>query len=124
MTATLKEVLLADDNKTLLDTFVEAVSFGGHRVVGRALSVEEVEDLMERQGLRPNVALVDNRFPKEGDGQRAAGIIRNLSPRTTIVSFSTDEGLSWGDENWSKGYLSLEELNNALAELPLYRKRE
>lgn len=100
-----ERILIADDDADSRETLESLIEvFGkkdGHKIVGSAGSVEEVEKLMEKS-LRPTVALVDNRFPLKGDGEKAAEIIRKLSPETKIVSFSTDSNLSWGDENWPK----------------------
>jgi DNA-binding NarL/FixJ family response regulator len=106
-----ERILLADDMLIVLETAFEMIQlFGekdGHVIVGKAQSVEEVKKLLE-EGLRPTVALVDNSFPLKGDGQRAAEIIRKISPETKVISFSMDTGLTWGDENWYKGMGSKE----------------
>lgn len=106
------ERVLHGDDSTLLRDSVKFIieKYGaedGHKLVGSAASVSEVERLL-KEGLRPTVALVDNRFPNDGDGERAAGIIRLLSPETIIVSFSTTDGLKWGDYNLNKGLKSRE----------------
>lgn len=75
----------------------------GHEIVGEAGSVEEVAALLEA-GLRPTVAIIDANMPKRGDGKRSAALIRQKSPQTKIISFSTDLQ-TWGDENWVKGDL-------------------
>lgn len=97
-----ERILIADDDKVVRDGLKSLIEmFGkkdGHKVVGVAESVEGVKGLLEK-GLKPSVALVDNFY---GDGEKAAEIIRKLSPETKIVSFSNDDNLTWGDENWPK----------------------
>jgi len=104
-----ERVLHADDSLMIRESMEETFeSYGaedGHKLVGSAFSVKEVERLL-KAGLKPTVAIIDHRFPNEGDGERAAGIIRELSPETIIVSLSTDEGLTWGDYNLLKNYKS------------------
>lgn len=99
-----ERILIADD-QSIVRQGVESVveTFGeedGHRIVGSAESVSEVESLM-RRGLRPTVALVDGKFPNRGDGEKAAEIIRRFSPNTVIVAFSTDPQ-NYGDLQWNK----------------------
>lgn len=114
-----ERILIAEDNAIMLIAVSDGVElFGrhdGHKVVGKASCVEEVESLL-KCGLKPTVALVDNSFPKRGDGERAARIIKQLSPETVIISFSMDEGVEWGDENWPK-QIGSEELVALLTKL-------
>jgi len=115
-----KELLLvADDSPISLESITRGIAlFGkgdGHQVIGAAHSVEEVETLV-KGGLRPTVALVDHKFPTAVDGERAAEIIKQHSPQTIIISFSTDSGLSWGDHNWTK-LMGNQELVDALTKL-------
>ena len=73
----------------------------GHQIIGSAASVEEVEELFE-QGIKPTVALVDDRCPNKGDGELVAGIIKKFSPETIIVSFSTNPSIVWGNYHLQK----------------------
>jgi chemotaxis response regulator CheB len=73
----------------------------GHQIIGSAASAKEVEKLFE-QGMKPTVALVDNRCPNEGDGELIAGIIKKFSPETVIVSLSTSTNVAWGDYHLQK----------------------
>lgn len=101
-----ERILLADDMEVLREgikaTF-EVYEEGGHVVIGEAGSVEEVEALLD-SGLKPTLAIVDGNMPNRGDGERAAELIRQRSPETKIISFSSDPQ-TWGDENWAKGSL-------------------
>ena len=113
-----ERVLVADDQDTVqqgIKSILEA--FGpedGHKIVGQASSVSEVEELLNG-GLRPTVALVDGNFPNRGDGKKAAEIIRRLSPETKIIAFSTDPQ-DYGDEQWNK-HMSGRELTVMLTNL-------
>lgn len=71
---------------------------------------------MVEGGIRPTVALVDNKFPDYGDGEKAKNIIKKLSPDTIVISFSSNDGLTWGDENWPK-LMPAKELVQKLTEL-------
>lgn len=114
-----ERILLADDMDFVLDSTARGIKkFGendGHQVVARAASVDEVKALMEG-GSKPTVALVDNAFPTEGSGREAAEIIKQFSPDTFIISFSSTSGLKWGQENWLKG-MSIKQLVEALTKL-------
>lgn len=113
-----ERVLVVDDQgivqqgiKNILETFGKE---DGHKIVGQALSVSEVEELLNG-GLRPTMALVDSNFPNRGDGKMAAEIIRRLSPETKIIAFSTDPQ-DYGDEQWNK-HMSGHELATMLTKL-------
>lgn len=114
-----EKILLADDSeitrhavKITIEVYEEE---SGHEVIAEASSVEEVELLLE-SGVKPTVALIDGRMPNEGDGKKAAALIRSKSPQTKIVSFSTDLQ-TWGDENWEKGDLIEKDLIKKIDEL-------
>lgn len=100
-----KERILVVDDQNIVQQGIKSIleAFGredGHKIVGQALSVSEVEELL-KSGLRPTIALVDGNFPNRGDGNKAAEIIRRLSPETKIIAFSTDPQ-DYGDEQWNK----------------------
>jgi len=67
----------------------------------QASSVAGVEKLM-RGGLKPTVAIIDHKMPIAGDGEKAANIVRKMSPSTVIVSLSGTENVTWGDHNLLK----------------------
>jgi DNA-binding NarL/FixJ family response regulator len=87
----------------------------GHQIIGSAASATEVEKLFE-QGIKPTVALVDNRCPNEGDGELIAGIIKKFSPETVVVSLSSSENVTWGNYNLQKS-IGGSELVNFLTNL-------
>ncbi len=113
-----ERILVADDQSVVrqgIERTIEA--FGeedGHQIVGQAESVEEVEELL-KGGLRPTTALVDGKFPNRGDGERAAKIIEELSPETTIIAFSSDPQ-NYGHTQWNK-HMSGSDLVKALTNL-------
>lgn len=100
-----ERILVADDEKADLERLKEIIEIlgeqDGHEVIAVATCVKEVKALIEN-GLKPTVAIVDNCFPARGEGIKAAQIIKESSPETIIVSYSLDNGLKWGDQNWSK----------------------
>ncbi|OGM29770.1 hypothetical protein A2630_01345 [Candidatus Woesebacteria bacterium RIFCSPHIGHO2_01_FULL_44_10] len=96
-----ERILWADDMIFLHEgALFEFVEEDGHEIVGKAKSVEEVDQLLD-EGINPTVAIVDANMPSKGDGEKAAAIIRERSPETKIVSFSSQRQ-TWGDENWTK----------------------
>ncbi len=101
-----ERILVADDQETYRESLCMVIKlFGeedGHQIVGEAASKEEVEALL-KGGLRPSIALVDGKFPEYGDGERAASVIRKLSPETFIISLSSDLQ-TWGDKNMVKNF--------------------
>lgn len=100
-----ERILIADDNVDIRKSLTSVIeAFGdedGHKVVGEAASKEEVKALLN-EGLRPTVAFIDGNFPNYGDGEKAAEMIRKISPETFIISFSLD-WQKWGDQSWDKG---------------------
>lgn len=113
-----ERILVADDQSVVrqgIEGIIEV--FGGedgHQIVGQAESVEEVEELL-KGGLRPTTVLVDGNFPNRGDGEKAAKIIQELSPETTIIAFSSDPQ-NYGHDQWNK-HMSGKELVKALTNL-------
>jgi DNA-binding NarL/FixJ family response regulator len=99
-----ERILIADDNTNIRNSLTDVIEFfgeeDGHKIVGEAASKEEVEALLNG-GLRPTVAFVDGNFPNTGDGEKAAEMIRKISPKTFIISFSLDRQ-KWGDQSWDK----------------------
>lgn len=114
-----ERLLLVDDQSIVLEGLQSSIElFGrqdGHVIVGKAKSLEEVTELLN-QGIRPSVAIVDNNFYGERIGSIIAEKIREISPETKIISFSSDWGLTWGDENWNK-HLYGKDLIKALTDL-------
>jgi len=114
-----ERILVADDDDSSLSRIVMVIDRMGEGadllVIATATNVEEVQGLVEG-GLRPTLAIVDNRFPREGDGNRAKEIIKKYSPKTKVASFSTDKNVGWGDENWLKE-LSPSEIIQKIVEL-------
>lgn len=101
-----ERLLIADDQAVcreglsmIIETFGEK---DGHKIIGEASSIEEVEALL-KEGLKPSVAFVDGKFLERGDGEKVAAIIRKLSPETFIISLSS-ELQEWGNENWIKNF--------------------
>lgn len=106
-----EKILHVDDQMVSLDGMRGIMDAwgakSGHMIVGQATSKSQVEKLLEG-GLKPTVALVDNKCPNDGDGEAIAKLIREKSPQTVIVSFSSDEGIHWGDHNLLKLYRAQE----------------
>ena len=107
-----ERILLADDLSFTREGMRETIElFGeedGHQVVGEASSLAQVEELL-KGGLRPTLAIIDANMPNRGDGEKAAAVIRQISPETKIVSHSS-QLQTWGDVNWVKGELLAREL--------------
>jgi len=102
-----ERILHADDSSVARDGLQVIIdSWGsndGHKIIGSASSAEEVLGLLNK-GLRPSVAIIDNKMPNIGDGERVAKIIREISSQTIIVSMSSDDGVIWGDYNLRKQF--------------------
>lgn len=113
-----ERVLIADDQSIVIDQVRRVIeNYGksdGHKVVGEATSVSEVKKILN-EGLRPTVALVDGNFPLKGDGEKAAAIIKKLSPDTTIIAFSSTPQ-NYGDDQWNK-HMSKDDLIDCLTNL-------
>lgn len=92
-------LLVAEDDSSVLESIIHELTLGGHIIVAKAKNVEEIQKLVD-SGLDVTVAVVDGSMPKEGDGMRAAKIIRQI-PGVIIVSFSSDIQ-TFGDKNLLK----------------------
>ena len=113
-----ERILHADDMDIALQGFaslIKTMGKDGHKIVGQATSIEGVEKILKK-GLRPTVAFIDNSFPNKGDGEKAAALVREISPETIIVSLSGDENVRWGDHNLLK-LLSRDQLADFLLNL-------
>lgn len=113
-----ERILVVDDRHA--DTTCDAIKiFGkkdGHEVVGVARSMDEVKTFVD-SGLEITLALVDNRFPKIGDGETAANIIKEKFPGVIIITLSADHGVNFGKLNLVKGEISAAELVNAITNI-------
>lgn len=100
-----ERILVADDDKDYRESLVFSLNLlgeeDGHRVIGEASSVNEVETLLQN-GLKPTVAFVDNSFYGQSQGDQVAQLIRQFSPETIIISNSMDTDFDWADQNWGK----------------------
>jgi len=76
-------LLVADDEKRLLDLLTMSVQFMGHKVIGRATSGPEA--LKEAGELMPDLVIVDVDMPG-GDGIEAAKAITETLAIPTIVA--------------------------------------
>lgn len=96
-----EKILIADDTRVAREGLQSLLNAFGpeHEIIGMAASVKEVEKMVT-SGEKPTVALVDNKMPKLGDGEKAAQIIRNNCPGVKIIAHTSSDDLpSWGDEN-------------------------
>lgn len=112
-----ERILIVEDNKWARMGIKAAVesSGAGHRVIGEAASLEEVERLID-SGINPTVSIVDGRLTGgDDDGQKVAELIREKLPETIIIALSS-EPQTYGDYQWVKDGSS-EKLANNLTNL-------
>jgi CheY-like chemotaxis protein len=106
-----ERILHADDTGIARDgmlTMFEVYGVkGGHELLPQASSVAEVEKMM-KDGIKPTIAILDNKMPNDGDGEKAASIVREYSPETVIISLSANRNVTFGDYNFTKNILGKE----------------
>jgi DNA-binding NtrC family response regulator len=96
-----ESIFLVDDTPSYVDFLQTLLKLFGHKVVLTAGSAVEVETLLGQEQPDFTVAIVDNRMPRDGDGKKAAQLIREKYPEVKIVSLAV-ELQNWGDINLSK----------------------
>lgn len=100
-----EHILFADNTKDAREGFKASMETfgteGGHTTAGIAGSVEEVRVLVEEKDVSPTVAIIDSKMPDEGDGKKAADIIRKKYPKVVIIALSSGEA-NWADHNLQK----------------------
>lgn len=100
-----ERILHADDSQIARDGMhMLCETFGAqgeHELLPQASSVEQVENMM-KGGLKPTIAILDNNMPNENDGETAASVIRQYSPKTVIISLSSNTSVTFGDHNLTK----------------------
>jgi hypothetical protein len=69
--------------------------------------------MMVDLGVSPTLCFLDDRFPEEGDGEKAAVFLREKLSDPIIVSFSDGEKPAWSDFHLSK-HASNEEIRDFL----------
>lgn len=114
-----ERILLVDDDSDSMDMTTKSINIigvkHGHQIIAKAYSINDVETLMEK-GLKPTVAIIDDRLPEPDGGEIVAKIIELYSPKTIIISFSASD-VTWGKENWSKARMNPGELIQALTNI-------
>jgi two-component system nitrate/nitrite response regulator NarL len=79
-------LVLCDDNKILCDALGVVLGRRGHRVVATANTT--AAGIAAVASYRPDVCLLDLRFPDPPDGLEAARLIRERYPRTAVLILS------------------------------------
>jgi len=102
------------DQQAILRRFFGAL---GYAVVGVAGSPGELQNLFDADpDLVVDIATIDAYVPNDGDGYRAAAIVRNRFPDAFIIAVSGEES-DHGDVYLSKPY-TLAELKQVLDSIP------
>lgn len=96
-----EKILLVDDTISITNSFKRLFELYGHEVVGTINSVNALVTFLENDQGNISVAVVDNRMPNDGDGEKAAALIRQAIPGITIISYAFDLQ-KWGDINIKK----------------------
>jgi two-component system, NarL family, nitrate/nitrite response regulator NarL len=87
-------IVLCDDNRLLCEALADGLRGRGHQVVDIAVTSKAGVALVDEH--RPDVCVLDLRFPDEPDGITAACAIKNKHPGTKILILSgTDETAAW-----------------------------
>lgn len=112
-------LVLCDDHKVLADALAAALEARGHQVL--AVTTTTAEGIAAVAAHRPDVCLLDVRFPEEGSGLIAARVIRQRYPETKVLLLSgtaDSRTVSEAAELGVAGYLlkdqSVNEISQAL----------
>ena len=79
-------LVLCDDNRILCEALAVALEARGHQVL--ATATESTTGIAEVERHRPDVCLLDLRFPDPPDGFGAARVIRDRCPETAVLVLS------------------------------------
>ena len=79
-------LVLCDDNRILCEALAVALEARGHQVLATAL--ESTAGIAEVERHRPDVCLLDLRFPDATDGLGVARVIRERYPETAVLVLS------------------------------------
>src|SRR5206468_3298650 len=79
-------LILCDDNRILCEALAVALEARGHQVL--ATATESAAGIAEVERHRPDVCLLDLRFPDPPDGLGAARVIRERCPETAVLVLS------------------------------------
>jgi CheY-like chemotaxis protein len=98
-------ILIVDDDEGIRDVLRLLFEHEGYKVVGQA--ADGLEAIALARSLRPAVAVIDQRMPRM-TGEKAAEMIRTLSPDTRIVAFSAllSDTPAWADAFLNKERIS------------------
>jgi DNA-binding NarL/FixJ family response regulator len=97
-----ERILLVDDHEMTLEMLKRSLESRGFEIIATAKSVESVIALLENGQTGITLAIIDNRMPKDGDGEKAAALIRKAVPGVKIISHAMWMQ-EWGDINLEKG---------------------
>jgi DNA-binding NarL/FixJ family response regulator len=110
-----EKILLVDDHEMTLFALKEGLESRGLEIVATINSVNGVITFLERKPSDITVAIIDNRMPKDGDGEKAAALIRQAIPGVKIISHAMWMQ-EWGDINFEKG-TTLKEISETIRNL-------
>jgi DNA-binding NarL/FixJ family response regulator len=79
-------LVLCDDNRILCEALAVALEARGHQVL--ATATESTAGIAEVERHRPDVCLLDLRFPDATDGLGVARVIRERYPETAVLVLS------------------------------------
>lgn len=79
-------LVLCDDNRILCEALAVALEARGHQVLATAM--ESTAGIAEVERHRPDVCLLDLRFPDATDGLGVARVIRERYPETAVLVLS------------------------------------
>lgn len=87
-------IVLCDDNRLLCEALADVLEARRHEVV--AIAVTASDGVAAVEAYRPDICVLDLRFPGKPDGITAAGTIKDQFPDTRILILSgADETAAW-----------------------------
>lgn len=117
-----EKVLYANDlevgREGMKETMRVVRSESGHKLIGMVSSVGELETFLKSGQELPTVFILDPRFPTSDDGEEAVRLIKELSPKTKIVTSPSHDFAKFVDEKHKlPAWVSPEQLVDFLTNL-------
>lgn len=113
------KIFQTDDDKGWFRTLKGYLKKSGHSIVISATTTEEAMSkihLSKEQGA--SVAILDNKMPKDGDGEIVANALREAIPGIVIISLCVQlQRPKWADYHFDKGEFSYQTATQTLPDL-------
>lgn len=91
-----EQIIFADDHLKTREVgfglLFSEIQQAGHNIVGTGTNVKEVKKVindLKEKNITPTLAVLDGNMPSEGDGAKAAEILREAFPDIKVIALSS-----------------------------------